>query len=220
VRDNVESFGGDPDRITIFGQSVGGSSVDIYSYAWTDDPIVKGFISQSGVAWAFGFLDQDAATDQWQDAASTVGCSGSTSDTLDCMKDLPATKVLSAIASTATFGAIPDNQIVFSDYSTRKPVGLPMVVGHTDFEPGLMRALSQITVAEDVYNTQQHDIWVCPTAERAQYAVDNGDPIWRYRYFGAFPNTILSNNPPSGAYHTSEVSFAKSYTCTCDYLEI
>lgn len=206
IRDNIESFGGDPDRITIFGQSVGGSSVDIYSFAWNDDPIVNGFISQSGTAWAFGPQDQDFATDQWQSASSTVGCSGSTSDTLDCMRKLPASKVLSAIGSSATFGAIIDEKIVFSDYSSRKPVGLPMLVGHTDFEPGLTRALAQVTISENIYDAQQHDIWVCPTAQRAQYAVDNGDPVWRYRYFGAFPNTILSDDPPSGAYHTAEVS--------------
>lgn len=206
IRDNIESFGGDPARITIFGQSVGGSSVDIYSYAWNNDPIVNGFISQSGTARAFGPLDQDAATAQWQSASSTAGCKGSESDALECMKTLPATKVLSAIQSSATFGAIIDEKIVFSDYSSRKPVGLPMLIGHTDFEPGLTRALSQITVAEDIYNAQQQDIWVCPTAQRAQYAVDNGESIWRYRYFGAFPNTILSDNPPSGAYHTAEVS--------------
>ncbi|KAH8200712.1 hypothetical protein TruAng_005101 [Truncatella angustata] len=205
IRDNIEGFGGDPERITIFGQSVGGSSVDIYSYAWNDDPIVKGVISQSGVAWAFGLQDQSAATDQWQSAASTVGCTGSTDDTLSCMNGLPATKVLSAIQGAATFGAIIDDKIVFSDYSAQKPVGLPMLVGHTDFEPGLTRALSQINVAADVYDAQQHDIWVCPTAERAQYAVLNANPIWRYRYFGEFPNTILSDDPPSGAYHTAEL---------------
>ncbi|KAM0806934.1 putative Carboxylesterase [Seiridium cardinale] len=205
IRDNINGFGGDPDRITIFGQSIGGSSVDIYSYAWNDDPIVKGFISQSGVAWVFGPLDQDAATDQWQSSASTVGCTGSTSDTLDCMKGLPATKVLSAIQSSATFGAIIDEKTVFSDYSTRKPVGLPMLIGHTDFEPGLTRALSQITISDDIYDAQEIDNWVCPTAQRAQYAIQNGDPIWRYRYFGAFPNTILSDDPPSGAYHTAEL---------------
>lgn len=210
VRDNIENFGGDASRITIFGQSSGGFSVDMYSYAWVDDPIVNGFISQSGVVMAFQSLDQDTATSQWQDTASTAGCTGNTDETLDCMKNLPATEVLSAVQSSATFGAIADEKVVFSDYSSRKPVALPMLVGHTDFEPGLARALSQITVQENIYDEQQQDIFVCPTAQRAQAAVSNGYPIWRYRYFGAFPNTILSDDPPSGAYHTCEVSLMQS----------
>src|SRR5436190_14586297 len=43
VRDNIAAFGGDPSRITIFGQSAGSASVDYYSYAYTSDPIVAGF---------------------------------------------------------------------------------------------------------------------------------------------------------------------------------
>ncbi|KAI1863818.1 uncharacterized protein JN550_009316 [Neoarthrinium moseri] len=205
VRNNIEAFGGDPERIVLFGQSVGGASVDMYTYAWTSDPIVKGVIAQSGVAWSFPIQTQDTATDQWQDVAKSLGCTGDPSETLDCMRKLSAQKLVKADQVAQKFGTISDEKLVFSDYPSRKPAAIPVVVGHTDFEPGLNRALSTVELAESVWDNQQHNIWQCPTAQRTAYSVNNGVPTWRYRWFGAFPNTILSNDPPSGAYHTSEL---------------
>lgn len=34
VRDTIAGFGGDPSRVTLFGQSAGGSPVDYYACAW------------------------------------------------------------------------------------------------------------------------------------------------------------------------------------------
>ncbi|KAJ4860024.1 carboxylesterase family domain-containing protein [Trichoderma breve] len=49
VRDNIAAFGGNPEKITIFGQSVGGEAVDFWAYAYEQDPIVSGIIAHSGV---------------------------------------------------------------------------------------------------------------------------------------------------------------------------
>jgi carboxylesterase type B len=42
VHDNIAAFGGDPDRITIFGQSAGSAAADAYTFAHPNDKIVKG----------------------------------------------------------------------------------------------------------------------------------------------------------------------------------
>lgn len=39
VHDNIANFGGDPDRILLFGQSAGAASVDTYSYAVCNIPM-------------------------------------------------------------------------------------------------------------------------------------------------------------------------------------
>jgi carboxylesterase type B len=48
IHQNAAAFGGDPSRIIIFGESAGGGSVDLYTYAYKDNPIVTGIIAESG----------------------------------------------------------------------------------------------------------------------------------------------------------------------------
>ncbi|XP_077478530.1 bile salt-activated lipase-like [Stigmatopora argus] len=55
VHRNIRSFGGDPDNITIFGESAGGASVSFQTLTPHNKGIIKRAISQSGVAlcpWA------------------------------------------------------------------------------------------------------------------------------------------------------------------------
>lgn len=42
VHDNIAGFGGDPNRISIFGESAGAIAVDAYAYSHPNDKIVKG----------------------------------------------------------------------------------------------------------------------------------------------------------------------------------
>lgn len=45
VHDNIANFGGDPNRITLFGESAGATATDIYAFAHPTDKIVKGDMS-------------------------------------------------------------------------------------------------------------------------------------------------------------------------------
>ena len=127
VRDNIEAFGGDPTRIVIDGQSAGAASVDIYSYAWVDDPIVSGFIAQSGTATSFysGSLPGNN-TAMWYQVSSQLGCGGQEQGlkaTRECVQSKDALEILRYIplasSGVGVFSPTIDDQVVFGDYADR-----------------------------------------------------------------------------------------------------
>ena len=222
VRDNIAGFGGDPSKITIFGQSAGGVSVDFYSYAWTEDPIVHGLISQSGTALSFVPNTLSMTTTSFLNVSAAVGCgsSGSVAE-LACMRSVQFKTILNAsvlvpFAPTAALPQPPfqptvDNKTVFSNYTALSANGsfmkVPYLAGNTDYEAGFYK-ISAFTAKKNLTEAQWNlfnlEGFTCPTsfeaASRAKYSV----PMWRYRYFGDFSNLRLY--PGSGAYHGSEIN--------------
>ncbi|KAI1867813.1 uncharacterized protein JN550_006954 [Neoarthrinium moseri] len=204
VRDNIANFGGDPDRIILFGQSAGGSSVGYQSYGWASDPVVQGYILESAVSLDANSKEQ--AQELWANATRLANCSDGSSDSEaadSCMRlDVSATDLL-AISRQLYFGPTVDGRVVFDDYETRRPADKPVIVGHNDYEPGLTKVLAP-PLPEIIWQ-QQELAFGCAAAERAAYFALNGLPTWRYRWFGDWTNLRLTENPTSGAWHGSEI---------------
>ena len=104
-----------------------------------------------------------------------------------------------------TFGPIVDGVRVFSDYASRKPASGGYLIGNADNEAGLYRVSSPYQ-PEQVWQALNANAFACPAAGRVLRSLAAGNPTWRYRWFGDFPNLVLTTKPPSGSWHTSDVS--------------
>ncbi|PNP50015.1 hypothetical protein THARTR1_09346 [Trichoderma harzianum] len=126
VRDNIAAFGGNPEKIAIFGQSIRGEGVDFWAYAYEQDPIVSSIIAHSGNAFSFPFNTAATVENNSNAIVAGVNCTNE-EDQLACVRQvdwqnilgisetirpLPSDNFLRPISHFAPF---PDDDVVFSN---------------------------------------------------------------------------------------------------------
>lgn len=235
ARDNVGAFGGDPSRITLFGQSAGATSISIYGYAYALDPIVHALITQSGTADSFGMTPPNS-TAAWQSLSGLLSCGNislsavSLSRSVECVRSKPAAAVLIAslqvsirTSALGVFAPSTDGHTAFNNYSALTVAGrfaqIPRLLGSNAQEGGSFKleyAWEGINLPTVFWEWFTLVFFTCPTSAAAAsfaYATP-AQPVWRYTYHGDYPNTQLTVDPSVGAYHGSELGplFATSPT--------
>lgn len=154
----------------------------------------------------------------WWNVTQALGCGGSSSSNVTaCVRTKNTTEIVNAISATSgsggvlgSFGPTVDEIVVFSNYTERSLAGnftkKPMLIGNTENEAGLFIATSSLqglSYPDDVWKSFNLLSFTCPTGYRANYSIQAQVPTWRYRYFGAFPNTEIV--PNAGAWHSADI---------------
>ena len=95
VRDHIAAFGGDPNNVTIAGQSAGANSVSLHLVAPGSAGLFQRAIMQSGTA-SFRLRTAADAHAQSTEFAAALGCSGSDAAVLACLRLKSQNQVLAA----------------------------------------------------------------------------------------------------------------------------
>jgi len=139
VRANIAKFGGDPDNVTIFGESAGGQ--DVLTLMAT--PAARGLFAkatvQSGGGWSAP-VTLAAAEAKGAALAQTLGLPADA--TADQLRAIPADKLIAAGAASGGVGPIVDGRLVTETvtqaFARGHQAGVPLIIGSNSDEASLL----------------------------------------------------------------------------------
>lgn len=109
IQENIAGFGGDPDKVTLFGESAGGIAIGrhLTAYNGRNDKLFRAVIMESGgplERWPYATPYPDTYSQElYVNLTRSTGCANATSSSLECLRSLPFAELNAALNITDTW---------------------------------------------------------------------------------------------------------------------
>lgn len=229
VSQNIRAFGGDPSKVTIFGESAGAYSVKQILANPARPLQFRGAIMQSQALGVQGDGDKS-----WSALADALGC-GSTTSQYECVRSSPTDRIRSILNNQAlAFPPAVDNKTNFGSLGdgihAHTVANVPLLIGTNADEGSILTSVmpDSQTLLEGIFgndtrsqalaravyprNATENELksrivtdylYTCLTSTIASTLNSAGLKVWRYFFNASFPNNRPF--PGAGAWHTSEI---------------
>jgi para-nitrobenzyl esterase len=185
VRDNIADFGGDPDKVTLAGESAGGMSVCDHLVAPDSAGLFRAAIIQSGPCQAQ--LALPAAQKSSLEYAAKLGC-GDPQSAPQCLRALPADKLREPvwyfrIGADALSGPVTNTKTLPVDpmaaFADGHAAHVPVLIGSNRDEFTLFVAMQYLRLGRE-YTPQQYPQLLAETFGDKAAAVEAHYPLQHY----------------------------------------